>query len=347
MYSPRVTQGGYETEMDNLDALRPMERVSPKRIESARIAGAKRPQKISNRIGALALCLGLAIIGCGGGGTEAVVVPPPVDTFAMVASAGFSDVAGITPAPPDVAVTVGAYSNDGYRRSYAFGPSTGRFSFSIPETLLVDGMKFPVKSATGVLPADQGVVAKLALGTTAEYEAVSGSLTTVLTSSGPLFTGRAQFQGLPTTTAGTFRADAQMQHAGITILPKQDPPNGRGTIYRSLFTGGRNFVGSISGVSQETIGIQEGFRVQMSDGNYFILALPSLQPGTYPVGYGANDAYVGYTVGETQYAAQGFGRVHIVVEGSLTTVTLTGLRFGTSVPIEGGIDGYFVYNNLL
>lgn len=347
MYSPRVTQGGYETEMDNLDALRPMERVSPERIESARIAGAKRPQKISNRIGGLALCLGLVIIGCGGGGTEAVVVPPPVDTFAMVASAGFSDVVGITPVPSDLSVTVGAYSNDGYRRSYAFGPSTGRFSFSMPETLLVDGMKFPVKSAMDVLPADQGVVAKLATGTAAEYEAVSGYLTTVLTSSGPLFTGRAQFQGLPSTTAGTFRANAQMQHAGITILPKQDPPNERGTLYRSLFSGGRDFVGSISGVSRETIGIQEGFRVQMVDGNYFVVALPSLQPGTYPIGFGATDAYVGYTVGETQYAAQGFGRAHVVVDGSLTTVTLTGLRFGGGTPIEGAIDGHFSYNNLL
>lgn len=329
-------------EMDNFDALRPMDRVA-----SRRLAQTISLKTLPKNFGAIACTLALFMAGCGGGGTDAVVEPPVVDTFAMVASATFSDVVGITPTPTDLSVTVGFYSNDGYRRTYAFGPATGRFSFSMPETLFVDGMKLPVKSATGVLPADQGVVAKLAAGTAAEYEAHSGHVSTVLTSSGPMFTGQAQFRGLPSTTVGTFTANAQMQHAGITILPKQDPPNARGTIYRSLFTGGRNFVGNITGVARETFGSQEGFRINLEGGNSFILAMPSLDPGTYPVGFGATDAYLGYIVGDTQYAAQGFGRVHIVVEGSLTTVTLTGLRFGTTVPIEGAIDGHFAYNNLL
>lgn len=328
--------------MDKFDALRPTDRVIGQRL-----ANADAQKFLRRKRGAFALTLALVMAGCGGGGTDSVVDPPLVDTFAMVASANLTEVVGITPAPTDLAVTVGAYSNDGYRRTYAFGPATGRFSFSMPETLLVDGMKFPVKSATGVLPADQGVVAKLALGTTSEFEAHSGHIATVLTSSGPMFTGHAQFRGLPSTTLGTFRADAQMQHAGITVLPKQDPPNARGTIYRSLFTGGRSFVGNITGVARETFGSQEGFRINLEGGNSFILVMPSLEPGTYPVGFAATDAYLGYIVGDTQYAAQGFGRVHLVVEGSLTTVTLTGLRFGTSVPIEGAIDGHFAYNNLL
>jgi hypothetical protein len=138
-----------------------------------------------------------------------------------------------------------------------------------------------------------------------------------------------------------------MRHAGITILPKQTPPNARGTIYRQTMEGTRSFVGSIASVVQETIGTQPGFRVTLENGEYFVLGLPSLSQGTYTVGFGATDGYVGYTQGETQYAAQGFGRLHVVVQGSLTTVTLSGLRFGTGTPVAGAIDGVFVYNALL
>lgn len=332
--------------MDNFHALKPTDRVSPEATKTA-----IRPRNWSSTFQKAVVAIGLpailAIAGCGGSGNDTVVVPPVVDTFAMTASASFSDVVGIDPAPTDVSVTVGAYSNSGYRRSYAFGPATGRFSFSMPEATFVDGMKFPVASGTGVAEENQAIVAKLALGTTAEYEGHTGFVSTVLETSGPAFTGEAQFRGLPSTTLGTFKADARMQHAGITVLPKQTPPNPRGTIYRQTTEGVRSFVSSITGVVSETIGAQPGFRVNLANGDYFVIGLPSVAQGTYTVGFGSTDGYVGYTQGETQYAAQGFGRMHVVVQGSLTTVTLSGLRFGSPTPISGSIDGVFVYNSAL